>query len=207
MSFAFATGWDAEEARVDGGAEAAERADDAAEELRWLESLAATAPANTNGETRDMEPDPKFDQEDVDRALTRVALDQHSGVYKALGSRPLTVQEIDALPTVSEREEQLKNTAVHALSVLRIEVLHRVLAEMLSRMDDERFVAMALDRSCRLSTEDVGHVAQQLMQRLFNQYAVEKRIADSARDRQRAAESVICRVLGDNAVFALGVEE
>jgi hypothetical protein len=202
---AIATGWDAEEARMDGGAEADERADDAEEELRWFESLSATGSANENGETRDMElqSDPKFNDEGVERALTKVVVDTHSGIYKTVGSKPLTVEEIDALPAQWKNVEERQANALNALSLLSIDTLHKTLADMLSRLEDERVVALVLERTCRLSTEDVGHIAEQLMQRLFNQYTVERRIADAARNRQRAAETVICRVLGDNAVFAV----
>jgi hypothetical protein len=174
MSTAFEPGYEDYCDRLLSGATGHEDDDDA-EERRWLESLETT---NTNGEDT-ME---------------------HSGVFLG-GGRPMTVDEIDALPAPAGRIRRHQCAEARAaIGALDSDALVYLVSELLMQIDDERATTVILGRVCSLPDEDIGCVASQALQLLGNKCQLARARAEVARAEQRSAETAIVAALGQHAV-------
>jgi hypothetical protein len=120
---------------------------------------------------------------------------EHSGVFVTPASIGLTemptVEELDALPA----PESLR------LSGARV---------ALSYLTDDMLTAVICESSCRLSDENKGRVAQQMLQMLGNKVAAKKaradeaaRIAEAERKDQRATECHLVFALGEFVNFGI----
>lgn len=214
MFLSDAVAYAAYEARCDDGQEADEHAEDAAEEQRWIACLLATAPATgaENGETQMF-----ADQEGelpgtrLNGAVTGVyAIAEIGGVEIADDEEP-SVEQIDALPsTVSAEEEQeRRDEAVDALSLLSPASLQMVLGAAMACLPEDRRVSIICSCECGLSDAGLATVVAQGREVLMNGYEQEAIVVGAAQlavkdavERKREKESALCAALGPLAVYA-----
>lgn len=176
------------------------------EENAFLASLYATA--TTNGE------DTVMGQEHVEGLFTP---EETSAVFTAADSigvvrlrdgEELTNVELDSLLGPGDADARADEVA-DALSFLpaNADTMMRVAGDLLNQLDDERAMALMLERSCRLQPEDAGSLARQQLLRLWNEHQQNKRVADAARNKQRESEVAIIQALGPCAALAFEAAE
>lgn len=137
------------------------------------------------------------------------------GVVRLRDGEELTDAECDARISIDDAELRADEVA-DALSFLpnNADTTMRLAADLLNKLDDERAMAVMLERSCRLQPEDAGSLARQQLLRLWNQYQKSKTFADAARDAadaarevQRTDEVAIIQALGPCAALAFEAAE
>lgn len=125
------------------------------------------------------------------------------GVVRLRDGEELTDVELDARINSDDAELRADEVA-DALSFLpdNADTTMRVAGELLGKLDDERAMALMLERSCKLQPEDAGSLARQQLLRLWNAFQQSKARADAAREEQRASEVAIIQALGPCATLA-----
>lgn len=111
-----------------------------------------------------------------------------------------TLAEIDALPDVEDRLEEVHD----AISFVSVADRQRLVTELLADLDDDRAMSVMIPRFCSLPVECVGQAAKELRELLERTVVLRKRIADNernpyAREKQRAAEVALIVALGPHA--------
>lgn len=108
---------------------------------------------------------------------------------------------------VEERVEEARDAVKALPASVPSNELMQLAIELLGRLDDERAIAAMVERGCRLSVEDTGSLARQLLLVLWNQYQQYKRAADAARELQRTSEVALIEALGPCAGLAFEAAE
>jgi hypothetical protein len=138
--------------------------------------------------------------------------DEDTGVY-AIGDvggveiaddEAPSVEQIDALPeTVSAEEEQeRRDEAIDALSLLSPASLQLVLGTALACLPEDRQTAIMCSRVCGLSDAGIATVVAQGREMLVNKYEQASIVVDAAVFSRRESESALCAALGPLAVYA-----
>lgn len=205
MGAAGLTDYDDECARL-GDADSSD-ADDEIEERAWLTSLAATQ--LTNGEDTvmgqtDQEP---FGFDETSAVFTTAT---EVGLREDVDAPEFSAEECDAALTALDTQERVEE-ALDAVSALpfgaQSDELMRVTSELLGKLDDERAMAVMVERACRLAMEDVGCLARQHLLVLFNAFEARKRDIEAAVERKREAEVALIQALGPCAGLAFEAAE
>lgn len=137
------------------------------------------------------------------------------GVVQLRDDAELTDAECDARLSADDAELRADEVA-DALSFLpdNADTTMRIVSDLLGKLDDERAMALMLERSRRLQPEDAGCLARQQLLRLWNRFQKSKTYADAARDAadaarevQRGDEVAIIQALGPCAALAFEAAE
>lgn len=178
------------------------------EEISWLASLSASQ--QTNGEDTVMGQQTEQGPFGLDESSAVFATPAEVGLRDDEDAPEFTSEECDAALTALDTRERADEVldAVSALPAgAQPDEVMRVTGELLGKLDDERAMALMIERACRLEMEDVGCLARQHLLVLFNALEARKRDIEAAVDRKREAEVALIQALGPCAGLAFEAAE
>lgn len=119
------------------------------------------------------------------------------GAREETESETLSDEQCDGALTEGDKRDRVEE-ALDALAYVNAgaDGLMRVAADLLGKLDDNRAIAVVLERSCRLQSEDLGTLSRQHLLVLFNRVESCKAEISAALARKREAETALHQALG-----------